>query len=363
MDLHQSDLARCGELLPTVSRTFALSIRVLPGGLRHPVTVAYLLCRIADVLEDATRIDPRERIDGLESLARALADPAADAARLACALNDAAALPLADPQGMRLFREREVIFRAFVGLPGPERRIISQWIQAMALGMSSFVGRELKRAAEAPSHPTGRVRHVLETAEELRSYAYYVAGTVGHLLTELFTLHLGADGRGRGERLRRLAVPFGLGLQFTNIVQDLAEDGRRGWSYIPEELAHRHGITARDLTDPGKRPAALRVVGDMVREAARYLDHAMEFTLLLPRTAPRIRLFCLWPTFFAVKTLVRVWGEDEVLEGRRKVRISRAEVRRVVGETSAFCLFNRPLEKLYDRERRRLDHRIASCPI
>ena len=40
------------DILPEVSRTFALSIRVLPGELGRAVLAAYLLCRIADTLED-----------------------------------------------------------------------------------------------------------------------------------------------------------------------------------------------------------------------------------------------------------------------------------------------------------------------
>jgi farnesyl-diphosphate farnesyltransferase len=203
---------------------------------------------------------------------------------------------------------------------------------------------------------------VLETSDDLRAYAYYVAGTVGHLLTDLFALHLGGE-RCRAERLRDLAAPFGLGLQFTNILQDLAEDRRRGWSYVPEDLARRHGTTARGLDDPRLRPAALRVIGDLVREAAGYLDRAMEYTLLLPRGAPRVRLFCLWPTFFALRTLVRVWGEDRVLAGGEKVRITRPEVRRVIGTTAAACLTNSGLAHLYASERARLERRIALRPV
>ena len=47
----------CGEtyqdyILQGVSRTFALTIPQLPSGLRKPVSNAYLLCRIADTIED-----------------------------------------------------------------------------------------------------------------------------------------------------------------------------------------------------------------------------------------------------------------------------------------------------------------------
>src|ERR1700749_864412 len=42
----------CRNMLPKVSRTFALNIPVLPQPLDLVVTVAYLLCRIADTVED-----------------------------------------------------------------------------------------------------------------------------------------------------------------------------------------------------------------------------------------------------------------------------------------------------------------------
>ena len=47
--LAQRDAARfCTAILPAVSRTFALGIKVLPGALGQAVLDAYLLCRIAD---------------------------------------------------------------------------------------------------------------------------------------------------------------------------------------------------------------------------------------------------------------------------------------------------------------------------
>ncbi|HTK55738.1 MAG TPA: squalene/phytoene synthase family protein, partial [Gemmatimonadales bacterium] len=49
------------ETLPKVSRTFALTIRLLPGALEHPVAVAYLLCRIADTVEDNPHLSAAEK--------------------------------------------------------------------------------------------------------------------------------------------------------------------------------------------------------------------------------------------------------------------------------------------------------------
>jgi farnesyl-diphosphate farnesyltransferase len=357
---HRPDAAAlhaCRTALPTVSRTFALTIRVLPRPLRDPVTVAYLLCRLADLLEDAPGCDPAVRIEGLESLARGIATAAFSPAELAAALAPAESLPLPDDAGTRLFRNRETVFRAYASLSGETQEAVSHWVQAMALGMASFVERE-RRAGDSAAP----VRVILGTVKEMQLYAYYVAGTVGHLLTDLFALHLG-PGATDPERLRALATPFGLGLQYTNILQDLAEDRRRGWSYVPEELARAHGTSMQVFEEPAERSRALRVIGSVVQETAAYLDRAMEYTLLLPRRTPRLRLFCVWPVLFAMRTLVRIWGEEQVLLGAERVRITRPEVRRVVGLASASCLSNRALDRLYRREKARLDERMASRPI
>lgn len=365
-----ADARFCREVLPEVSRTFALTIRILPPRLRESVTIAYLLCRIADVLEDATGLDPSLRISGLESFAGALANPGASAEELSESLDPADQLPLQDPCSVRLLGGRLAVLRSYSRLPEVERDVLSRWIQAMALGMSTFVERERRfAAAEDAAGPFDHLRRaadelpfVLETRDELRAYAYYVAGTVGHLLTELFMLHLGPKAPLPG-RLRDLAEPFGLGLQFTNIIQDIAEDRRRGWSYVPEEIARSHGTTVRRLDDPERMSAALQVVGDLVHEAAGYLDRAMEYTLLMPRCAPRIRLFCLWPTFFALRTLVRLWGEEQVVSGVEKVRITRREVRRVIGSTVAASMSDSFLKSLYKAERERLRRRIELSPV
>ena len=54
----------CVEILPQVSRTFAINIRVLKGELYRAVLVAYLFCRIVDTVEDAEdlSIDLRNRL-------------------------------------------------------------------------------------------------------------------------------------------------------------------------------------------------------------------------------------------------------------------------------------------------------------
>ncbi|HJX20180.1 MAG TPA: squalene/phytoene synthase family protein, partial [Steroidobacteraceae bacterium] len=55
-----SDEVYQDQILPHVSRTFALTIPQLPPGLRTAVTSAYLLCRIADTIEDEPALSAAE---------------------------------------------------------------------------------------------------------------------------------------------------------------------------------------------------------------------------------------------------------------------------------------------------------------
>lgn len=362
------DRLRCREILPRVSRTFALTIRVLPDSLRDPITVAYLLCRLADVVEDAGQLEPRRRIEALRQLAGALRQRGTSVGAIVHAFDGVAELERPsggsargqDDAAASLLRERATVERCFTRLPESQAVILGRWIETMALGMATFVARE-ESAAGGPSDRG--VPFALETREELHLYAYYVAGTVGHLLAELFAEELDPGGRGLIERMRPLASPFGVGLQLTNILQDLAEDRKRGWSYVPEEAARAHGTSISTLDRPEAREAALRVVGELALEAMGLLDRALDFTLLIPASAPRVRLFCLWPIFFALRTLGRIWGEERVVSGGQKVRITRGEVRYLMGVTSLACGFDRAILWAYRRERARLDRRMAAHPL
>src|SRR5215468_2316387 len=61
-----SDEAYQDFILPAVSRTFALTIPELPAGLRTSVTNAYLLCRIADTIEDEPALSPAASLHFLQ---------------------------------------------------------------------------------------------------------------------------------------------------------------------------------------------------------------------------------------------------------------------------------------------------------
>src|SRR5947199_918573 len=61
-----------GSILASVSRSFYLSIRLLPKKLRDPVSLGYLLARASDTIADTPDIPVALRMEKLELLARAI---------------------------------------------------------------------------------------------------------------------------------------------------------------------------------------------------------------------------------------------------------------------------------------------------
>ncbi|HET8650317.1 MAG TPA: phytoene/squalene synthase family protein [Gemmatimonadales bacterium] len=317
--------------MPLVSRTFALCIRFLPADLEWSVLVAYLLCRVADTIEDAAEPPPEEKRRLLGVFRDAVDDPA----RPIAALTDAFAHSASDDE--RLAAHADAVLRAFTRLPAEERAAIAPWVHEMCDGMAQF--------AEGTAAGPGRFR-ALPDLESLDRYCYYVAGTVGHLLTRLFRIRFPA-GHPAGERLEGLATSFGLGLQLTNIIKDVAADRRRGWSFVPRDLCQLSGISPEELCDPQRRAEGRQVMTTLIDRARTHLDDAITYCTLLPHRAYGIRVFCLTSVYLAIRTLELAAQDAQLLDPGHTVKITRRQVYRSVAMTHLVAPSNRLIRRYY----------------
>jgi farnesyl-diphosphate farnesyltransferase len=299
-------------MLPRVSRTFALCIRFLPPGVQYAVLVAYLLCRIADTIEDTVRLHAGDKRRLLERFALCLDEGGLDAA----VLREAFASATTDDE--KLTAQAGRVLREFRMLPRAQQDAIRPWVKEMCSGMARFA---VDGSAQLEA---------LGSVEDLDTYCYYVAGTVGHLLTALFLLHHGRASSGRRARLNALATSFGLGLQLTNIIKDIADDRQRGRSYVPRQLTRLVGIDPEQIQDAGHQDQSREVMELLIDKASRHLRDALDYCITLPRSQYRIRLFCLTSLYFAVRTLHRAKHDPRLLDPAHKVKITRAEVYRTV---------------------------------
>ena len=206
------------ELLLKTSRTFALSIPLLPEPTRQEVTVAYLLFRIADTLEDATDWASARKVEELNRLAGLLGHPTAPGSRELAQrwLEDP---PLDNPDYLELLAELAAVVDALEQLSTESRELVRTQTLRTIERMASFVERDSDTLQ-------------LGSVSELRAYCYAVAGIVGEMLTELFLIG-SPELESTAPSLRARAAKFGEALQLVNILKDSAADAGDGRRYLP----------------------------------------------------------------------------------------------------------------------------------
>jgi farnesyl-diphosphate farnesyltransferase len=307
----RESLAFCRAILPGVSRTFALSIRLLPGKLNEAVLAAYLLCRIADTIEDDHSATVQRKSELLQIFRSALDDPAA-AITLAAAAKE---LVAGETTHVELVRGAPQVFAVYHALPEYSRLRVRHWVGEMIYGMEKFVRL----------YPQGiRIR----TIDEYKDYCYYVAGTVGNLLTDLWHEHSPSIGMREYRALWRRCRAFGEALQTVNILKDIAWDAtHENAIYIPETSLEALGSSHATLLDPEYAVRNHAAVQELIELAWRDLDVSLAYLTMLPRRAVRIRAFCLLPLLFAYATLRELTSTQSMLRPGGTVKISRAEVR------------------------------------
>ncbi|WP_025772436.1 squalene/phytoene synthase family protein [Thioalkalivibrio sp. HK1] len=352
--MNRADLAWQDKNLQEVSRTFALVIPQLPQPVCEVVGNAYLLCRIADIIEDEPDLSFERKRDFSERFIRVI-EGHESGRRFADDLHPLLVSALPGERALVCDSERAV--RIASGFNDIQRNAIHRCVGTMARGMVEF-----QRTATLDG---------LDDLSHLGRYCYHVAGVVGEMLTEIFCDHSPAIAA-RRDRLISLSVSFGQGLQMTNILKDLWDDRRRGACWLPKDIFRAAGFDLRSMRsldegvipsadakagiDPSRTdPAFARGLQQLVVIACGHLEKALRFTLLIPKTEIGIRRFCLWALGMAVLTLRKIHSRLMRFSSARDVKISRLAVYTTVAITSVSARSDRVLEMLFDGLTRPLD--------
>lgn len=325
----------CRAILPGVSRTFAISIKLLPGQLGRSVLCAYLLCRVADTIEDAP-IPAGEKARMFDDMLQAFDDDDA-----ATALPATTASVTGDAAHIELIRHANLVFVLYRDLPERSRAHVRRWVEEMIRGMKGVV----------IAHPDG-IR--LATLDEYRQYCYYVAGTVGYMLTDLWREHSRAINDRTHAALVKDARAFGEALQTVNILKDVAIDAERENAiYIPADMLRAHGSGHETILSPAHETANHAALATLIELAWADLDRARDYLLRVPRRAIAVRLFCVLPLLYAYATLRDLTRSRAMLRPGGNVKISRAEVRALLVAGLLLAVSNAAIGWLVARVRRK----------
>ncbi|MFW6436695.1 MAG: phytoene/squalene synthase family protein [Halococcoides sp.] len=318
-DLPDGDREWCHEAVQDVSRTFALTVEVLDEPMATRICVGYLLCRVADTIEDAGHIPPEEQRRLLACYEAAI-DP--DDATTMPAFRDAVDdyLPPAEERNddWRVLAKASTIWATFQQQPESVRAAIRPSVREMVDGMAEFVDRHAD---------SGGLR--IADREELEEYCHYAAGTVGTLVTRLLTR--GDVNDYDADRMAATSEEFGLLLQLINVAKDVHDDFREENNvYLPTQWLAEEGIDPDEVLDPANRESAARVVRRTADHAAGYLDDAQTYLEAMPLVEGNTLAAWGVPYLLGVGTLRELRDRPADALTGRGVKVDREEVFAVV---------------------------------
>ncbi|WP_309488539.1 phytoene/squalene synthase family protein [Oceaniferula flava] len=229
-------------ILKDVSRSFYLSMRLLPKGMREPISLGYLLARASDTLADTEELDPELRSEMLDGFVKALTDDqrAPWLARLAEEV-----IPRQKHEGEKvLLQNMEGVFRWLDALdesPSSTAEVVHyaspEESQSLAAQQHAAILRVMGHILHGQKLDIERFelrddfRFTLDA--ELEEYCYLVAGCVGEFWTEIGFISLPNFSKVDAAKMNRWGANYGKGLQLINILRDLPNDLRAGRCYLP----------------------------------------------------------------------------------------------------------------------------------
>ncbi len=332
-----------GDILKRVSRTFYLSLNVLPRDVRRPVGLAYLFARAADTIADTRLISREKRLEYLELFRSEVRENESNRIR---EVTEALTGPQKIPEERELLARLEECFAVYRALDPADRERIRDLIltitQGMQMDLTMFPGEEEGQLV------------ALKTRDDLDSYTYYVAGCVGEFWTEMHMAHHPSLKDWDVAEMKKRGVRFGKGLQMTNILRDLSKDLRLGRCYLPQEDLETLGLAPSDLLDRQAIDRVRPLLHSLLEVTLAHYREGWNYTLAIPRQEVRMRLACAWPLLIGLKTLALVAQSKNLLDPVATVKISRGEVYRLLLRSLTLVGSDRSLTGYYQALRARI---------
>lgn len=306
-------------LLRQVSRSFYLTLRILPRPIRSQISLAYLLARASDTIADTGLVALDSRLAALRQLRQRILG----ASGAPLDFGQMAQKQGSPAEGVLLERCEEAV-ALLERCAHPDRERIRQVLEIIT------GGQELDLTRFAGAGPQGVI--ALDTDSELDDYTYRVAGCVGEFWTRICRAHLFPRAALDEAWLLANGARFGKGLQLVNILRDIPRDLQNGRCYLPRQALKAAGLRPEDLFSLANLPALRPVYDGYLDRARSHLQAGWDYTNALPVGQFRLRLACAWPILIGAKTLAKLRRLD-ILDATRPIKVSRGEVRGIMART------------------------------
>ena len=319
-----------GPILRKVSRSFYLSIFILPKKLRDPVALGYLLARSSDTIADTTELPIELRLEKLRLLARGIQGEA-----LGNAIVDLSAsiAPLQTNESERSLIENLQLCLDWLDQSEVEdredvRSVLEQINRGQILDLERF--------------PDPKQIIALEAAADLDEYTYLVAGSAGEFWTRLCFRRLPKFTARSETDMLELAKRYGMALQLINILRDAGADLRAGRCYFPnEELV----VAAMEPSQILREPERFLPIYRKWREKAEQgIKAGIEYAKAIRNR--RVRIATVLPALIGARTLTLLRGAGATAL-RRHIKAQRKEIRAIVSAVTTSLGARSRIESLF----------------
>ena len=343
-EITQAQSSFLSTFMNKVSRSFAIVVPCLEEPLNHFMATTYLICRVVDNIEDCGEPFGWKKKRFAE-FSRLLGNPSLASDMLSAWEHEPWPSLTSDEKLLMSSADGMTLWQVYGLIPDEARDTIRRWTCVMARGMS-----QLEDPTQAPRLVCRNGVQILAAEEDYDGYCYFVAGTVGHLATELVSHHYQLTD-GIADRLLANCEAFGRALQKTNIVKDFAEDLARGICYLPDEWMTEVDRSPLSLTNT-PTPWKQKVLDNVMDE----LETATDYVLTLPYDAAGYRLaslLCLLPAYQTI--LLAAQQHETLFTDDHHVKISREtfsqclqDAQSMMSDNDAILQYSRDLKNAVD---------------
>ncbi len=319
-------------ILRSVSRSFYLSIRLLPAQLREPVALAYLLARTTDTVADTTRISGTVRTETLRMLSNGIQGTAS---REVVIDLTASLVPLQENAAERtLLGALPDCLEWLENVEAADRNDIRVVLEKITYGQMLDLARY--------ENPT-EIRALLR-ADDLDEYTYLVAGCVGEFWTRLCFRHIRDFASLSEEEMLALGKRYGMALQLINVLRDVGSDLRAGRCYFPEEELSAVGLPAAQILS---EPECFQpIYKRWTEKAEEELECGMQYSHAIRNR--RLRAATVLPALIGARTLALL-RDAGTMALQRKIKVRRGEVRRMILSLVITFAARKPIDGMFER--------------
>ncbi len=324
MSLSSSERALLGDVLKRVSRSFYLTLAILPQAVRAQIGLAYLFARAADTIADTGALDDVVRVQCLQQLKQQFGNETPVWSDIQNILKQV--IPqLTNPDERRLLEQLEQCFHMYLRLSHVDQSEIAQVVSVLIGGMEFDLQQFPKNHEQTV--------HALADVQDFEYYTYAVAGCVGEFWTKMICAHLPRMEHWEETTMVPIGIRYGKGLQMVNILRDIPQDLRNGRCYIPQVLLQEYNLSPEQLLDPSAAKTFRPLFRRLIHEARDHLDQGWLYTMAIPRMEVRLRLACMWPLLIGIRTLQALSMTQHLLDPSQLVKITRRDIYGIVAAT------------------------------